>query len=156
MTLAEAKVKCAACHQPGGSGSAVWDKANGTETDWAAFAPAAKASVSAGRMPLGGMSADEKTRMLTFLDRLMGVTSTPGGMPAPIVYNFTTARTLCVGCHSSQAPRAQRQSPYLETETQWRNNKRKIEREVDGGTMPEGKILSNEERAALLTFIRSL
>ncbi len=167
MTLDQAKAKCAACHQPGGSGAGVWNTANGTEADWKAFAPLAKASVVAGRMPIGiPLSTDEKTRLIAFLDGLLGITPPAGGPgagtggsqppPAMTTFNFQTARALCVGCHSAAAPAGTRETPYLETQEQWAANKRDIEDEVRKGSMPRGKTLTAQERTALLDFIRSL
>ena len=153
MTLEEAKAKCASCHQPGGMGAGVWSSANGTEADWRAFAPSAKASVVAGRMPIGApLSAEEKSRMIAFLDRLMG----GGSTPATPVFTFETARALCVGCHSKDAPVTRRTRPYLETEAQWKDEKSEIRAEVSEGEMPRGKNLTTEERQALLKFIDSL
>jgi mono/diheme cytochrome c family protein len=167
MTLTEAKAKCAACHTTGGSGAGVWSTANGSEADWKDFAPAAKDSVVAGRMPLGlPLSPDEKARLIAFLDNLMGITPPAGGSadggsgpsapPAVKTFTFATARVLCVGCHSAAAPAAVREKPYLETLDQWVSNQKDIEDEVEKMKMPRGKTLTDQERSALLDFIRTL
>lgn len=166
MTLDEAKAKCAGCHQPGGSGAGVWSTANGTEADWKAFAAPAKSSVVAGRMPLGSpMTADEKSKLIAFLDKLLAIVPETGGnssgggsTPPPVVTKFTfeTARVLCVGCHSASAPQAVRESPYLDTLGQWVQNKGEIRKQVRSGAMPQGKVMTMDERNALLDFIQSL
>jgi mono/diheme cytochrome c family protein len=166
MTLDEAKAKCAGCHQPGGSGAGVWSAANGTEADWKAFAAAAKSSVVAGRMPIGApMTADEKSKLIAYFDKLLGIVPAPGGnapgggtTPPPVVTKFTfeTARVLCVGCHSASAPQAVRESPYLETLEQWVREKASIRKEVRSGAMPQGKAMTMDERKALLDFIEAL
>ena len=74
LSLSEAKAWCAGCHSPGGSGSKVWAKANGSEADWKEFAAASKASVSAGRMPVGkfvGKERDEWLGVLAYFQRRM-------------------------------------------------------------------------------------
>ncbi|MFZ9520490.1 MAG: c-type cytochrome [Silvanigrellaceae bacterium] len=166
MTLDEAKAKCASCHQPGGSGAGVWSAANGTEADWKAFAAPAKNSVSAGRMPVGiPLSAEEKAKLIAYFDKLLGIVppagggTSPGGTnPPPVVTQFTfeSARVLCVGCHSSSAPQNVRETPYLETLDQWKVEKSEIRKEVRNGSMPMGKAMTQEERAALIKFIDSL
>lgn len=152
MSLAEAKAQCAGCHMPGGMGASVWDKANGTEEDWRSFAPSARASVSADRMPPpNGMAANDKTRMIGFLDKLLGDQANQ-----PLTYTLDTAKALCVGCHSQNAAAGKRESPNLDTLNQWKNNKADILDEVEKGKMPRGKTLSSEEKRALLDFINSL
>ncbi|MFZ9520613.1 MAG: hypothetical protein ACO3A4_09065, partial [Silvanigrellaceae bacterium] len=81
FTLADAKPFCNACHIAGGSGAGAWDKANGTEADWTAFAATAKDSVQAGRMPIGTMTTDQRTKFIDYLDSLL-VTATPTPIPA--------------------------------------------------------------------------
>jgi hypothetical protein len=49
-----------------------------------------------------------------------------------------------------------REQPYLETLAQWKNNKRDIRDEVEKESMPQGKVMSTEERQALLEFINTL
>lgn len=150
MTLDEAKAKCASCHQPGGSGANTWNKAGGSEADWAAFANASRSAVIADRMPPpNGLSGADKTRMIAFLDKLVGGSS--GGAAQPLKYNFDTAKALCIGCHAKG-----KSSPRLETENQWRNNKSEIRSEVKSGAMPRKKTLTAEEKKALLSFINSL
>ncbi|MEY3901665.1 MAG: hypothetical protein RL189_971 [Pseudomonadota bacterium] len=156
MTLEQAKAKCVACHQPGGIGAAPWSSANGTEADWKAFAQPAKNSVVAGRMPLGGMNEAEKASMIAFLDGLLGVVPGTPVAPGQVKFTFETARVLCVGCHSAAAPANVREQPYLETLAQWKNNKRDISDEVAKASMPQGKVMSVEERQALLDFIGAL
>ena len=74
LSLSEAKAWCAGCHSPGGSGSKVWAKANGSEADWKEFAAALRASVAAGRMPVGkfvGKERDEWLGVLAYFQRRM-------------------------------------------------------------------------------------
>jgi len=152
MSLAEAKAQCAGCHVSGGSGASVWDKANGSEADWRAFASVARSSVAANRMPPpNGMPDPAKTRMIAFLDSLLG-----GQANQPVTYTFETAKTLCVGCHSQSAPARAREEPFLDSRSQWVGEKKDIYDEVNRGRMPRGKSLSAEERQALLDFIDSL
>lgn len=152
MTLDEAKAQCAGCHQPGGSGAGVWSTAAGSLEDWKLFAAAAKSSVEAGRMPLGTpLSADEKKRLLAFLDGLLG-----GDPSQPSELTFETASVLCTGCHSSSAPSGQRVEPYLQTLAQWQDEKSDIREAVSSGWMPLGKPMTDAERAALLRFIDRL
>jgi cytochrome c553 len=151
MSLAEAKMKCAGCHIPGGSGAHIWDKANGTEDDWRNFAPLARPSVAADRMPKTPLVDPDKSRMLAYLDKLLG-----GQANQPVTYTLETAKVLCVGCHSASAPQGQRETPYLETLSQWQQNKEDIQDEVSKRKMPQGKTLSDEERRALLDFISTL
>jgi mono/diheme cytochrome c family protein len=153
FTLDEAKARCASCHQPGGSGSSVWNNANGTEADWKAFANSAKMSVNADRMPPpNGLAGQDKTKMIAFLDKLLGISSGSGSTtPQPIVFNFDSARALCIGCHAKGGS-----SPRLERLTQWTNNKGEIRSEVKNGSMPRKKTLTSEERTALLKYINSL
>ncbi|NBW83349.1 cytochrome c [bacterium] len=152
FTLDEAKAKCTSCHQTGGSGASVWSKANGTEADWKAFANSAKMSVSAGRMPPpNGLSGQDKTKMIAFLDKLLGISSGNGTTTQPVSYNFDSARVLCIGCHAQGG-----RSPQLETVSQWKSNKGKSRTEVTNGKMPRNKTLTSEERAALVRYIDSL
>ncbi|MFZ9520043.1 MAG: c-type cytochrome [Silvanigrellaceae bacterium] len=153
FTLDEAKAKCASCHQPGGSGASVWSKANGTEADWKTFAGSAKLSVNADRMPPpNGLAGQDKTKMIAFLDKLLGMSAGSGTTtPQPVVFNFDNARALCIGCHAKGG-----KSPRLETTAQWALNKGEIKSEVQSGSMPKGKTLTTEERAALLKYIKSL
>ncbi|MEY3902587.1 MAG: hypothetical protein RL189_1893 [Pseudomonadota bacterium] len=151
MTLDEAKTKCVSCHQPGASGARIWDKAGGNEADWTAFASASRSAVVADRMPPAPqtLSANDKTRMIAFLDKLIAGS---GAQPAqPTRLTFDTAKVLCVGCHSAGG-----ESPRLETVSQWRRNKSDIRSEVRNGSMPRRKTLSAEERRALLDYISSL
>lgn len=151
MTLAEAKQKCAGCHIPGGTGASVWNTANGSEDEWRTRAQSLRPAVASDRMPPTPLVDPEKSRMLAYLDKLLG-----GQANQPITYTLETAKVLCVGCHSANAPQGQRESPYLETLDQWRSNKDDIADEVSKRKMPEGKTLSDEQRQALLDFISSL
>ncbi len=155
MNLEEAKAKCAACHQPGGGdGANVWSTANGSEEDWKSFAMAARAAVQANRMPPpSGLTEPDKTRLISYLSQLLGESTgaaTPTPAPTPVSYTFDTAKALCVGCHG----RGQR-SPRLTSTNDWRNNKSEIREAVRDGSMPKGKTLTEAERQALLSFIRS-
>ncbi|MEN9826461.1 MAG: hypothetical protein RI953_2206, partial [Pseudomonadota bacterium] len=98
FTLAEAKPFCVGCHSSTATGAAgaAWNKADGTEADWKAYAATAKASVEAGRMPKGGMSASDKTKFIAYLDSLLG--SAANGP-----YTFATAKAVCAGCHGAGA-----------------------------------------------------
>ncbi|MEN9809655.1 MAG: Cytochrome oxidase, cbb3-type, subunit [Pseudomonadota bacterium] len=150
MNLAEAKQKCAGCHIPGGPGAApiAWNTANGTEDKWRERAQNLRAAVAADRMPPVALVEPEKSRMLAYLDRLLGDQANQ-----PITYTLDTAKALCVGCHGASAPK---KGLNLETLDGWKSEKDKILREVTDGKMPQGKPLSDEERQALLDFISSL
>lgn len=154
MNLDEAKAQCALCHQPGGgAGADAWSTANGTEEDWKGYAVAARAAVEENKMPPpSGMKEPDRTRMLAFLNKLIGVSPspTPTATPTEVSYNFDSAKALCVSCHG----RGQR-SPRLTSTNDWRSNKRDIISEVRDGNMPRGTTLSSAERDALIRFVRS-
>lgn len=152
MSLAEAKEKCAACHQPGGgTGANAWNSANGTEEDWKSFAVAARAAVESNRMPPpSGLTEPDKARMLAYLDKLSGQNPMNPTMPTSVSYNFDTAKALCIGCHDQN-----QRKPRLDTPRRWRDNKSDIRAAVRDGSMPKNKNLSEAERAALLKFIKS-
>ena len=152
FTLAEAKTKCVACHVKGKSGEKVWSTADGSEGDWKQFASSAKMSVTADRMPQPPLAAQDKAKMIAFLNRLLGISSDNSSIPSPKpVFNFDAAKTLCVGCHSSGG-----ESPRLETLSQWRSEKDEIKKEVSKNRMPRGKSITAEEKKSLLEFIDTL
>lgn len=152
MSLAEAKEKCATCHQPGGgTGANAWNSANGTEEDWKSYAVAARREVESNRMPPdSGLTEPDKARMLAYLDKLSGLNPMSPTMPASVSYNFDTAKALCIGCHGKN-----QKKPRLDKPEHWRDNKSDIRSAVRNGSMPKNKNLSEAERAALLKFIKS-
>jgi mono/diheme cytochrome c family protein len=151
MSLAEAKEKCAACHQPGGTGANKWNSANGTEEDWKSFAVAARAEVESNRMPPpSGLTEPDKTRLLAYLAKLSGLNPMNPTMPTTVSYDFDTAKALCIGCHDEN-----QKKPRLDKPKHWREYKSKIRSAVRNGSMPKNKNLSEAERAALLKFIKS-
>ncbi len=155
MNLDEAKEKCASCHQPGGSGSSVWNTANGTEEDWKNIAVEARAAVDANTMPPpSGLTEPDKGRMIAYLQKLIEEASeaTPTPTPTPVSYNFDTAKALCVDCHGKN-----QKSPRLTRTDDWRgkDRKKKLIKVIENGSMPKGKKLSPAERDALIEFVKS-
>jgi len=153
MNLDEAKKKCASCHQPGGSGSSVWNTANGTEEDWKNIAVEARAAVDANTMPPpSGLTEPDKGRMIAYLQKLIGEApaATPTPTPTPVSYTFDTAKALCVDCHGEN-----QESPRLTETDDWRGKKRKekLIKVIENGSMPKDKELS--ERDALIEFVKS-
>ncbi|MFZ9519654.1 MAG: c-type cytochrome [Silvanigrellaceae bacterium] len=149
-TFATAKGLCAGCHGATATGVAglAWNKADGTENDWKLYASTARIVVRNNLMPkpVGSLSAENKTKLLSYLDTLAGT--------AP-VFDFNAAKGLCVHCHyQGQGGR----SPRLETVQDWSNNKSDIKSEVEktSGGMPRGMTLTPDERQALLNYINSL
>jgi cytochrome c553 len=145
-TFATAKGLCAGCHGAGATGVAglAWNKADGTEADWTAYASTARIVVRNNLMPkpVGSLSAENKTKLITYLDTLAGTTPT---------FDFNSARGLCVHCHNQGG-----ESPRLETLQDWKNNKGDVQKEVSDGAMPDRMSLTSVERMALLNFINSL
>lgn len=172
FTFDEAKSKCASCH---GASNSEWGTGNGTLDEWRAVADRLRTSVVNDTMPMPPFSSatNDKARFLAFLDQLTGTTpstesctsSTSGTgaepqvtpTPSAIVYNFDSAKTFCVYCHSSQATNGRKKTPYLDTEQQWKELKNSISEEVESEKMPKDPItLSTEQRAALMRYIDSL
>ncbi|NBW81059.1 hypothetical protein EBR21_04825 [bacterium] len=92
FTLDEAKQFCVACHSSTSSvaGASVWNKADGGEADWKAFAMKAKFAVESDLMPIPPMSASNKSRFLAFLNSLQMPTQptptpTAPSVPTPVV-----------------------------------------------------------------------
>jgi mono/diheme cytochrome c family protein len=152
MSLAEAKVQCAGCHMPGAQGAKWWDKADGTEEEWRAAAPALLAAVEKGissnaTMPPAGFTGNNKVRFVNFIKKLRENESN-----VPISYSLQTAKPLCVGCHNQSRAA---EGVNLELMTTWRNNG-DVAKEIDDGKMPENFGLNPQEKSALLNFISNL
>lgn len=152
MSLSEAKAQCAGCHVTNGPGAKWWDKADGSEEEWRAVAPALLAAVERGissnsTMPPAGFTGNNKARFTNFINQLRQNSSN-----IPVTYSLQTARPLCVGCHNQS--RAE-EGINLELETTWRNEQ-KVAEEVSDGKMPESFRLNPREKEALMRFINSL
>ncbi|MEN9809074.1 MAG: hypothetical protein RLZZ488_641 [Pseudomonadota bacterium] len=133
FALADAKPFCVGCHSATGSGKNSWSTAAGSEADWKVVAAQAKAAVVAGNMPTTPISANDKTRLIAYFDKLIaetaaqtqtqtgGNTSNTGGGtsggsntnpdPGPVVYNITNAVQKCGSCHYSGANPASSKKP---------------------------------------------
>ncbi|MEY2986667.1 MAG: hypothetical protein RJB13_188 [Pseudomonadota bacterium] len=152
MSLSEAKAQCAGCHVANGPGAKWWDKADGSEEDWRAAAPALLAAVENGisslnQMPPSGFTGNNQVRFVNFIKKLRDNQSN-----TPITYSLETAKPLCVGCHNGT--RAAK-GVNLELLATWRNNQ-DVADEVNKGDMPENFRLNPQEKAALLRFINNL
>ncbi|MBM3380904.1 MAG: cytochrome c [Betaproteobacteria bacterium] len=151
MSFSEAKAKCVNCHSTTNTGPAPlkWNTANGTEADWVAKGQAIRESVVSGRMPVKPLSETDKARFLRFMDNLIY-----NNVPNQVA--FEAARAYCTECHSASAQPGKIHRPYLDLPREWRENKDAADFEVSNNRMPFGKNITQEQRDAILTFVRSL
>lgn len=163
FTLTEAKRYCASCHGAEGSGSQKWSTATGTEADWKAVAVQAKATVENGSMPPNPLSAENKKKMIAYLDKLIasgGSNSGSSGEPTtPITEALSVAEAsaLCSSCHAEEKSMA---SKPLEKLEDWNNKdiycRATLYEQVEEGKMPQMGALKDPVKTKMLNFINSL
>ncbi len=163
FTLTEAKRYCASCHGSQGSGTKKWSTATGTEADWKAVAVQAKATVENGSMPPNPLSAENKKKMIAYLDKLIasgGANSgSSGGSTTPITEALSVAEAsaLCTSCHAAEKSMA---SKPLEKLEDWNNKdiycRAKLYEQVEEGKMPQTGALQDPVKTKMLNFIKSL
>jgi len=163
FTLTDAKGYCASCHGAQGSGSRKWSTATGTEADWKAVAVKAKATVENGSMPPNPLSAENKKKMIAYLDKLIasggannGSTSEPT-TPNTEALSVAEASALCTSCHA--AGKSMKSKP-LATLADWNNRdiycRAKLYEQVENGEMPQTGALQDPAKTKMLNFIKSL